>query len=167
MKKANSALLYASLGLILIFVQGCDFDVTYDITVINDTNFSFSIYLDDVLQFKLASGGVSTIKNVDSGSHALEARTGSDIVAERFVNLNSDLEWTVYMETYELTVCNDTDQYFSFYLDGVFQSEVEAGECMIFTDVSAEVHTLEAKDGNYVIADETFEIDKDTEWSVY
>ena len=166
MQKVKYFLPFIMLAL-MFFAQGCDFTVTYDIDIINDTNSSFSVYLDDEFQFKLAAGGSSTIRNVDSGSHLLEARSGNIVVAERSINLDSDLEWTVYTENYELTVCNDTRSYFSFYLDGVYQGDVEAGECIIFTDVSAELHTLEARVGDIIIADDTFDIDEDLEWTVF
>lgn len=166
MKRSTCILAFAVLSLVWL-IQGCDIVLTYDIKVINDTDRSFSVYVDDEFQFKLAAGGSSTIRDVEEGNHILEARDSSGIVAERVVDLDSDLEWTVYVARYELTVFNETRFSFSFYLDGVFQSDVEPGEGVTFVDVSEGIHTLEARDGDIIIADETLEIDEDLEWIVY
>ncbi len=166
MKRAAYLSVFAALSLILLS-QGCDFQLTYDIEIINDTDFSFSVYLDDEFQFKLAAGGSSTIRDVDEGAHSLEARTSSGVVAERVINLDSDIEWTVYVARYELTVFNETFSYFSFYLDGVYQFDIDPGDGITLTDVSEGVHTLEARIGDIIIADETLEIDRDIEWEVF
>ena len=166
MKRAAYLSIFAALSLILLS-QGCEIEVTYDIEVINDTDYSFSVYLDDEFQFKLAAGGSSTIRNVESGTHSLEARTTSRVVAERVINLNSDMEWTVYVERYEITVFNETGSFFSFYLDGVYQFDLEAGEGITLTDVSEGIHTLEARIGNFVIAEDTVDVDQDIEWEVF
>ena len=166
MKRMAYPFIFAVLSLVLLS-QGCDFEVTYDIEVINDTDNSFSVYLDNELQFKLAAGGSSTIRNVESGAHDLEARDSSGIVAERVINLDSDMEWTVFVERYEITVFNETGSFFSFYLDGVFQSGLEAGEGIVFTDVSEGIHTLEARIGDIIYADQTVNVNQDMEWEVF
>ncbi len=166
MKRAAFSFMFVVLGLMLL-IQGCDVEVTYDIKVINDTDSSFSVYLDDVLQFKLAAGGSSTIRNVEDGAHTLEARNSSGIVAERVVDLDSDMEWTVFVERYELTVFNEAGLDFAFYLDGVFQFDIEYGEGITLTDVSEGIHTLEARIGDIIIADETVDVNQDLEWEVF
>lgn len=154
------------LGLALLF-PACDFILEYDITVINDTDDSFSVYLDDDFQFRLASGGKITIKDVDEGRHRLEARDAGVVIAERNVTLDSDIEWTIYVDTYDIEVINDTDYDFSFYLDGVYQFDVGYWESFTVTGVSAGGHTLEARVGNEVIASRTVDLDNDLEWTVY
>ena len=166
MKRTAYLSIFVALSLILLS-QGCDIEVTYDIEVVNDTDNSFSVYLDDELQFKLAAGGSSIIRNVESGAHSLEARDSTGIVAERLINLNSDMEWTVFVERHEITIFNETASFFSFYLDGVYQFDVEAGEGITVTDVSEGIHTLEARIGDIVIADTTVDVDEDIEWEVF
>jgi len=104
---------------------------------------------------------------VEDGVQILEARTSSGVVAERVVDLDSDMEWTVFVERYELTVFNEAGLDFAFYLDGVFQFDIESGEGITLTDVSEGVHTLEARIGDIVIADETVDVNQDLEWEVF
>lgn len=153
-------------GLALL-VQSCEIVVTYDIEVVNDTDSSFSVYLDDEFQFKLGPGGSSTIRDVDPGTHTLEARVLNIVIASRTVELDEDLKWTVYVDRYDVTVVNDTNSGFSVYLDGVFQFDLDPGDRGTITDVSVGVHTLEARIGNSVIADETVDVNQDIEWTVY
>jgi len=166
MRKLVHPCILMILGLALL-LPACDLILEYDITVINDTDSAFSVYLDDDFQFKLASGGRITIRDVDEGRHTLEARDAGVVIAERDVNLDSDIEWTIYTDTYDIEVINDTDFDFSFYLDGVFQFDVGYWESMTVTGVSAGIHTLEARDGNEAIASRTVDLDKNLEWTVY
>ena len=166
MRKIAHLCILAILGL-AILIPACDFLLEYDITVINDTDTSFSVYLDDDFQFKLAPGGRITIRDVSSGDHYLEARDGDFVVAERSIDLDSDLEWTIYVDTYSITVINDTDYDFSFYLDGVYQFEVGYWDYMIVTDVKEGNHTLEARVGNETVATRNTYLDSDLEWTVY
>ena len=154
------------LGLALL-IQSCDTMDEHDIAVFNDTDFSFSVYLDGVLQFKLAPGGSKTIKDVEYGSHTLDARVGSEIVAERVVYLDHDIEWTIYVETYDLTVINSTRSAFSVYLDGLLQFELYPGDIGTIANVSEGIHTVDARIGSNVIAEETLKVYQDTEWEVY
>ena len=150
-----------------VLVQGCDVVGEYDVVVFNDTDFDFSVYMDDVLQFRLAPGGNSTIRDVEEGIHTLDARVSGDIIAEKTIDVDADMEWIVYVATYDVTIINSTRSYFSVYLDGLFQFDLNPGDIGTITDVSEGTHTIDARVGDFVIADETFLVDQDTEWEIY
>jgi hypothetical protein len=123
--------------------------------------------MDGVFQFKLAPGGNSIIRDVESGNHSLEARSDDKIIAERVVNVNEDIEWTVYTQTYDITVINETGFRFAFHLDGVFQFHLEPRDMGTITDVLEGIHTLDARIDDDIIAEETISVDRDIEWTVF
>lgn len=166
MKRVVYSFVTIILGLALL-AQGCEVIEDYDITVINDTNSDFSVYLDDVLQFKLAAGGSSIISSVEEGRHTLDARDSGGIIAQTTIDVDRDVEWVVYVDTYEITVINDTGSYFSVFLDGIFQFELDSGHSRTILDVSEGEHTVDARVGSEIIAGETFYVDSDMEWTVY
>jgi len=98
MRRQICSLWFLILGLILLS-QGCiDYDETdryYDITVVNETKYTFGFYLDDVYQFTISPGESVTLKSVQSGTHTLKALVSGFAVAERTLYLNRDTEWTV------------------------------------------------------------------------
>lgn len=166
MKKAAYSFTFIIIGLTLL-IQSCTVVEEYDITVINDTDFDFSVYLDDDFQFRLGAGGMSVIRNVDEGRYTIDARDGNEIIAEERIRVDRDIEWTVFVERYEITVINSTGADFSVYLDGVFQFDLRPGYSRTITGVSEGTHTIDARIVNVIIADETFFVDSDVEWEVY
>ncbi len=166
MERAAYSFTFIIIGLTLL-IQSCTVVEEYDITVINDTDFDFSVYLDDVVQLKLAAGGMSVIRNVEEGRYTIDARVGNEIIAEERIRVDRDIEWTVFVERYEITVINSTGADFSVYLDGVFQFDLRPGYSRTITGVSEGTHTIDARIFNVIIADETLFIDTDIEWEVY
>ena len=166
MKRAVYAFVSVIVGLALLG-QGCEIEEEYDITVINDTDSDFSVYLDDVLQFKLAVGGSSIIRNVEKGRYIIDARADDKVIAEEVLTVDRNIEWTVYIPRYEITVINETGFEFSVYLDGVFHFSLAPGTAGSITDISEGTHTIDARVGNEIVADETFFVDEDIEWTVY
>ena len=164
MKRAVHA--FVILGLALL-IHGCEIEQDYEVTVINDTDFDFSVYLDDVFQFRLAAGGSSIITNVDEGRYLIDARVDGEIVAERDLTVNGNVEWTVFVDRYEITIVNETGFEFSVYLDGVFHFSLSPGSAGTITDVSEGTHTIDARDRSEIVASETFFIDEDIEWTVF
>jgi hypothetical protein len=162
MKGNIHSFIYVILGLVLL-TQGCDV-LEYDVTVINDTDFTFSVYLDGNFQSQLRPGGSAVIKGVESGVHSLEAIVGNEVIAEKTVNLNEDMEWLVYVERYNITVTNQTDLRLSIYLDDSYQLEAPPFSSKMIYGVSEGTHTLEARVGGDIIANRNFYLDKDTEW---
>ena len=68
---------------------------SYDIKIVNDTRYNFSVYLDNVFQFSLESDGIATIEDVKGGTHTISAKVWGVTIASRTINLNQDTEWTV------------------------------------------------------------------------
>jgi hypothetical protein len=130
----------------------------------NDTDFTFSVYLDGSLQSQLRPGGSTVIKAVESGVHTLEAMVGNEVIAEKTVNLSEDIEWVVYVQRYNITVTNQTDMRLSIYLDDSYQLESPPFSSKMIYGVSEGSHTLEARVGGDIIANRNFYLDKDTEW---
>jgi len=166
MKRVVYPIIFVILAAVLL-MQGCDIIIYYDITVINDTDFGFSVYLDDVLQFRLAAGGISTIHELEEGRHTIDARESGKIIAEEVIHLDHDMEWMVYVATYEITVVNETRSFFSVYLDGIFQFDLESGRSRTLVGISEGEHTIDARVGRDTIASETFFVDQSIEWTVY
>ena len=152
MKRALYSFTFVILILTLL-AQGCEVEEEYDITIINDTNFDFSVYLDDIHQFRLAAGGISTIKSVEAGNHSLDARDSDEIIAEWAIDVDQDIEWRVYVDTFEITVVNETSSYFSVFLDGVFQFELDPGYSRAILGVSEGEHTVDARIGGEYAVD--------------
>ena len=166
MKKAVYAFVSVIIVLTLL-VQGCEIEEQYDITVINDTDSGFSVYLDDEFQFRLAMGGSSIIRNVEEGRYIIDARVDGNIIAEEVLTVDRNIEWTVYVPRYEITVVNETGFEFSVYLDGLFHFSLRPGTFGTITDILEGTHTVDARVGNEIVADETFFVDEDIEWTVY
>jgi len=70
--------------------------------------------------------------------------------------------------TYDIKVKNLTDSDFSVYLDGEYMCTLSSGQSKTIKNVSEGTHTLEAIDeDDFVIAERTFDLDNDLEWTVY
>jgi len=167
MRRSICSFIFSVLVLVLC-VQACDFFLReYDIKVINDTDFEFEVYIDDIYQFSLDPGSTATIGRVKSGSHALEARVRDRIVADRIVDLDSNMKWTVYVDTYDIKVINDTDYELSIYLDNVFQFELGVWDTATIAGVSGGVYAIDARSDGRIIADRVLTVDKDINWTIY
>lgn len=166
MKKLVYFFAVVALGIALL-IQGCDIESGYNITVFNDTDSAFSVYLDGEFQFRLGANGSSIIKDVSGGSHRLEARDELGVVAEDTIELDEDIDWVVSIEKYEVEVVNETKLKLSVYMDGIFQFELPAGDSKNIIDVPAGTHTFDARVGNDIIASKTFDVDGYIEWIVY
>ena len=154
--------------ILALLVQGCDiFLDEYDIRIINDTNFEFSVYLDGVSQFRLDPGSRATIEDVEGGVHTLKAKVDGEVIAERTTDVDENIEWTVYVETYDIEVINDTDFDFDIYLDSVFQFELEFWDSGVIENVLEGDHILEALIDDAVIAERDIYLDEDLEWTIY
>ena len=138
---------------------------TYNIRVINDTDYDISLYIDGIYQYDLDNWDSRTITNVLPGSHTLQAKDGDFIVCERDVYLDSDIEWTI--QTYRIEIINNTSNDFEFYIDEIYQFDVLAWETVIVSGVPEGIHLFELMIGNVVYHWETFEVDQNRVWSVY
>lgn len=165
MRRIIYSFTYVILGLVLLITQGCDV-LEYDITVINDTDFSFSVYLDGEFQAQLEPGRSVVISGVESGIHDLEAAVGDEVVAENTIDLEEDLEWIVYIEEYDITVTNQTDLNLSIYLDDYYQFGSPPMSSKTIHGVSEGSHILEARIGGDIITSKKFYLDQDIEWSI-
>jgi len=157
-----------SIFVLALLLQACDFLLDeYDIKVINDTGFEFAVYIDDKYQFRLGPGSNSIIESVESGTHTLDARIGDQIITERTLDLDSHIEWTIYVDTYDIKVINATDFKLSIYLDDVLQFELGEWDTATIEGVVEGIYAIDARTDGQVIADRAISVDQDIEWTIY
>ncbi len=93
----------ALIGILALSLTSCDSifgtDEEARITVTNQYGESLDIYFDESLQFTLEHEGESTIEDVSTGEHSLEARIADteDVVSSTTINVEDkeNYTWTI------------------------------------------------------------------------
>lgn len=163
MRKAVYSCTLTILGFVLL-LPACDLTDEYDITIWNDTSSNLSIFLDGSRLTEIAAGGRITIRDVEAGDHSLEAKKAGVIIETISFDLDDDMEWDVH--TYAIRVINDTDYDISLYLDGIYQYDLDNWDSMTITNVLPGSHTLQAKDGDFIVGERNVYLDSDIEWTI-
>lgn len=151
------------LGFVLL-LPACDLTEEYDITIWNDTSSSLSIYLDGSRLAEIAAGGRITIRDVEAGNHSLEAKKAGVIIETVSFDLDEDIEWDVH--TYDIIIINDTDYDILLYIDGIYKYDLDSWDSMTITNVLPGSHTLQAKDGDFIVGERNVDLNRDIEWTI-
>lgn len=81
----------------ILFLYSCSLEEdTFTITVRNGSDMDLTVTLDGVVQGIVSPGEELAIRDVEVGTHLLQAEAEGYALVERNVDLEQDFVWTVY-----------------------------------------------------------------------